>query len=388
MTTSTTNTTSATSKVDALYGPGTLLGWYLTLAACFVSWTLHPRSRMRDSLDPDLIISLTLPLVAIVHLISQASKLAIPQTVHLHTLGGGSNEFLQEKANAIEAPLVVTEVFMNIAAVMFTVACYFVKIRRALVVGAVFLASFATDCFLHASRIRSTGLSRLFSRSFIADSAIALIVIGLSLAFLLLATFVITLLFFHKRQQKQKRQIQEAEQEARDLEIELHVVVCENVLINGGDRDSQRNRRTFLESLQGSGNIQRIHSLTFGFLILSLVASIMSISTGSQPLSTLHKQPLQLSPLDISIHAKAPGLRALFFPKSNSSLKDLDQKVAVLAGLTVLAFGLYPVLNLWYRKLKNNQMRALELRQAENMRLRRLILEGQGMNLAQLPYLN
>ena len=75
MTTNATSSTSADSKVDALYEPGTLMGWHLTIAACFVSWTLHPKKRARDSIDPDLVVSLILPVVAVVHLTSQISKI-------------------------------------------------------------------------------------------------------------------------------------------------------------------------------------------------------------------------------------------------------------------------------------------------------------------------
>jgi hypothetical protein len=375
----TTSTNSATSKVDSLYGPGTLLGWYLTLAACLVSWTLHPKKRKRDSIDPDLVVSLTLPIVAVVHLISQVSKLSTLQTNIQRTSRNDASDILQETADAIEAPLVVIEAFMNIAATMFIVACFFSTIRRALLVGTVGIISFATDCFLHLSNVQSKGLSRLFSRSFVADSAIALIMIGVLLAVLVLAAFVITSVFFYNRRGEQNRRIQEAEEETRVLENELDVLAYEDISNHSRlmqlYRMEQLKRRTFKDSRSSKS----LTVLTAVFLPLSFVTSLFGMNfepkryTASSPSTPLVK---------VMGNPRAPGLIAFLFPRSNSSLKDLDQRVAVFAGLTALVFSLYSVLSVWYAAWKKNQAQDLQSRRADIMRLRRLVSEGQTGNSA------
>jgi hypothetical protein len=375
MSTSATSTTTTASKVDALYGPGTLLGWYLTLAACFMSWTLHPDKRRRDSIDPDLVVSLTLPIVAVVHLISQISKLSMNQTNLRLSSENGTSDLLQETADAIEAPLVVIEAFMNIAATMVIVACCFATIRRALVVGAVGIVSFATDCFLHRSNVRSTGLSRLFSRSFVADSAIALIMIGVILAVLILAASLITSMFFYNRHRGQERQIREAEEEARNLENELEVLVYEDISTYGRLSYLYRAERLKRGSFKESSSSRFITLISLFFLPLSIVLSFFSMTFELKPSTAASPQP---TPILVPVgNPRAPELSALLFPKSNSSLEDLDQKLAVFAGLTALAFSLYPILSVWYAEWKMNQARHLKCRQEDNMRLRRLISEGQ-----------
>lgn len=55
-------------KVSSLYGPGTIAAWYFTVLSVLVSWTLHPRKRKSGSIDVDLVATLTLPAVAVGHL--------------------------------------------------------------------------------------------------------------------------------------------------------------------------------------------------------------------------------------------------------------------------------------------------------------------------------
>ena len=68
--TSTTEDAYRLGKVNALYGPGTVGAWYLTVLAVFISWSLHPEKRSSDSISLDFITVLTLPAVACGHLLS------------------------------------------------------------------------------------------------------------------------------------------------------------------------------------------------------------------------------------------------------------------------------------------------------------------------------
>lgn len=56
------------SKVNPLYGIGTITGWYLTLLGLFITWIFHPEKRWRNAISVDLIVVVTLPLVAAGHL--------------------------------------------------------------------------------------------------------------------------------------------------------------------------------------------------------------------------------------------------------------------------------------------------------------------------------
>ena len=55
--------------VSSLYGPGSIACWYLTAFSVLISWTVHPRKREKDSIDGDLIATLTLPCIAAGHLV-------------------------------------------------------------------------------------------------------------------------------------------------------------------------------------------------------------------------------------------------------------------------------------------------------------------------------
>ncbi|EXJ93670.1 hypothetical protein A1O1_02062 [Capronia coronata CBS 617.96] len=155
------------SKVNMLYGPGTILGWYMTLTACLISWTLHPRRRTQDSISADLITGLTLPIVAVVHLLLQIhqSSRRLRQSPPLD-----SALDLSQIAQAIEAPFVVTEVFMSLSVIMFVVAVWNITIRRFVMVGTMGLLCYAAECFVYLSGFSRGGISRSFSRSFLANS--------------------------------------------------------------------------------------------------------------------------------------------------------------------------------------------------------------------------
>ena len=67
--------------VNPLYGPGSVIGWYLTMIATALAWSFH-RSRSRsDSIDADFMISLTLPVFAVAHLLNLSRRTDLVQMV-------------------------------------------------------------------------------------------------------------------------------------------------------------------------------------------------------------------------------------------------------------------------------------------------------------------
>lgn len=61
-------------KVNPPHGPGTVGGWYITVLAVLVSWSLHPEKRVSDSTSLDFITILTLPAVACGHFMTLVHK--------------------------------------------------------------------------------------------------------------------------------------------------------------------------------------------------------------------------------------------------------------------------------------------------------------------------
>lgn len=56
-------------KVSSLYGVGTVTGWHLIIIGLLITWCFHPGKRRQDIISVDTIVVVTLPLVALGHLI-------------------------------------------------------------------------------------------------------------------------------------------------------------------------------------------------------------------------------------------------------------------------------------------------------------------------------
>jgi hypothetical protein len=104
--------------VDSLYGPGTVGAWLLTLCAVLISWTLNRSSRRKDTISVDFIATLFLPLVATSHAIFQIVRLPVSVAEVITT----QDVELQKYAAALEAPLNICETF-SIAALLLAVCC-------------------------------------------------------------------------------------------------------------------------------------------------------------------------------------------------------------------------------------------------------------------------
>lgn len=345
------------ARVDALYGPGTVSAWYLTILACAISWTLHDRKRKQDTIDMDLVASLTLPFAAIVNLLTHISKLSRQPLDDANTQ--------QELADAIEAPLVLIEAFMNIAAVLFLIAAWSINIRRALVIGVGGFLCFATDGYLHLSSVKSLGLSRLFNRNFVTDSAIALIFISVSLSFLVLAAAAVASVFCFNHRRSQFRSLRRLEMENQQLEAQVRAQA-----ISG--RSSTLAAHPMRETQMDQLALRMITVLTTLFLPVTFCASLFAIS-GSNTSATFTRHIDQGSGEPASPRASMPSLMGFLFPRSLSSLNDLDQRVALAGGLAALGFNMYSVSAIWVNKWIESQRREMELRGEENMRLRRLL---------------
>lgn len=117
--------------VSSLYGPGNLLCWFLLLLSVLASWTLNPRTARRDTITNDFLAVLTLPLVAVAHLLHQIYSHGRPRDLFT-----GLNRDAVRAVAAIEAPLAVCEGFVVCASVMYCVAAWRGQRRRmAMVLG-------------------------------------------------------------------------------------------------------------------------------------------------------------------------------------------------------------------------------------------------------------
>ncbi|MCJ1394652.1 hypothetical protein MMC18_007532 [Xylographa bjoerkii] len=110
--------TSRYQLVDSLYGPGTVGAWLLTLCAVLISWTLNASSRRKDTISIDFIAALLLPMVAASHLVVQIARLpfSVAEVITAQDVE------VQKYASAMAAPLNVCETF-SIAGLLLAVCC-------------------------------------------------------------------------------------------------------------------------------------------------------------------------------------------------------------------------------------------------------------------------
>lgn len=167
----------ASGQLDSLYGPGSMLGWYLMILACVVSWTIHPKRSHKDSIDADLVVTLTFPVFAVgqlIYLARHASSLPPREEIGMTTPSTVRQRAIA-MVTAIPAPLVVVEAFMNLAVLMVIIAAFRVHVRRGMAIAAVGLLTYSADWYLHMSNVGRGGYMWIFSRSFIANSFAALV---------------------------------------------------------------------------------------------------------------------------------------------------------------------------------------------------------------------
>ena len=125
------------ATVSSLYGPGTICCWYLTALSVFISWAIHARKRISDSLDVDALAVLTLPIVASADFLVQARSLSRRDEPNIP---------VQDVA-AIQAPLFVVLAFTKISVVLFLTGATPQSIWRASAVEFVAFLCLAVDSY-------------------------------------------------------------------------------------------------------------------------------------------------------------------------------------------------------------------------------------------------
>ena len=98
------------SQVYGLYGPGSMLCWYLLILSCMIQWTLHPHRRGKDTISVETIAVLLFPLASAWYLISLS--LQAYQNAALHT--DYCDLATCQASKAIEAPALVLYIWLTV----------------------------------------------------------------------------------------------------------------------------------------------------------------------------------------------------------------------------------------------------------------------------------
>lgn len=135
--------------VSSLYGPGSIACWYLTAFSVLISWTVHPRKRENDSIDGDLIATLTLPCIAAGHVVWQTSLL-LKDCLDSREVTGVACD-VRRSAALIEAPLVVLQTSCAVYTSLIIVGASKGCLRRATLAGLVGAFCLAVESYMYLS---------------------------------------------------------------------------------------------------------------------------------------------------------------------------------------------------------------------------------------------
>lgn len=349
---------NAYATVSSLYGPGTVSCWYLTTFSVLISWTLHPYKRKCGSIDVDLIATLTLPVVAAGHLILQVRLLLDRHATDLY-------EPFYSVA-AIEAPFVIVEIFMQISVILFLIAAWRRALRRIIITGLVGLLCFAVECYIHFSNFPRLNLRYnpearphvAFHRYFVADfTAITIAIIVLLVVVSLLSTAIPVVYASYNQEQPRpsrddNRRTDPAALQAMSVTARAYDA-SETYQDNAASaQEIETERLDALDLAHKSRAIERqtrvmTYMSTF-FLPVSLLLSLFPTAMrGFNNTGTF-------------IHLLTTWLQTTFFPRTSSSISDLDQAVTVAAGATILSFNLYSVMKAHYKILSAKDPSSLE----------------------------
>lgn len=284
------------SLVPSLYAPGTVGGWLFTVGSTLVSWTLNPHSRKKDSINNDFIAALCFPLVAACHLLLQIRHYPGDKSVIMTT----EDDTLLKHVASIEASLNVCETFATIALILFLISAYNRNLKRAAFIAIVGLFCFAGEVALsfQGSTVRpsKSQLSRPFILNF-PGAIIVIIAVLCHIALLYLFWFLILALFTWDQRSEFN-----FEYEGGPL-VRIHMTP---------------------DNLFWIANISVLPVSFFsGSFVWFASAGIFGESALMAAQPYIWRQ-----------------LRA-FLPKTNTSVQELDQVVALVAGCMTFLFSIY-----------------------------------------------
>ena len=347
------------ATVSSLYGPGTVSCWYLTTLSVLISWTLHPHKRKSGSIDVDLITTLTLPVVAAGHLISQARLLLYRHAFDLY-------EPFHSVA-AIEAPFVIVEIFMQISVILFLIAAWRRALRRLIITGLVGVLCFAVECYIHFSNFPRLNLQHhpkarphvAFHRYFVADFTAITIAITVLLVLVSLLSTAIPVVYarYNQEQPRPSRNRTRGIDPAALQAISVTARAYDASECNQCNAElAQEIETERLEALNHAHKSRAIERQTRLMTYVSTIFLPMSFLLSLFPAAMLGSNAAMLGS-DIL----RTWLRTTFFPRTSLSISDLDQAVAVAAGATILAFNLYSVMKAHYKIFGAKDASSLEM---------------------------
>ena len=317
--------TSRYQLVDSLYGPGTVGAWLLTLCAVLISWTLNTSSRRKDTISIDFIAALLLPMIAASHLIFQVARLpfSVAEAITAQDVE------VQKYASAMEAPLNVCETF-SMAALLLAVCCgpwwgsdpKWKRLGLVIIVG---LLSWGTENVMFAV-VTMRGVQLVDatpSRPYLFFSPP---IVASTWVFLGLCVAVGVVVWFSRVNAMRARNTERDPESIRGRWARNYPSRMANnssgITQGSAERMNAQLERTLRESRTSERAFRSSRMIMFlatAYLLASFVAAVFGLSLSEQKDSS-------------KIYPK----QFFLIPKSNGSMSNLDQILALVGGFTVL----------------------------------------------------
>jgi hypothetical protein len=317
--------TSRYQLVDSLYGPGAVGAWLLTLCAVLIFWTLNPSSRRKDTISIDFIAALLLPMVAAGHLVFQVARLpfSVAEAITAQDVE------VQKYASALEAPLNVCETF-SIAALLLAVCCgpwwgsdpKWKRLGLVLVVG---LLSWGTEnvMFAMATMRGVQFVDATLSRPYLFFLTP---IVASTWGFLALCVMVGGVVWVISRVNAMRAQNAERDPEgirrrwSRNYPLQAPNINNSSRITRGSvEKMNAELERVSRTSIHESLSIKMMTLVTIVFLPVSFTTSVFGLSLSE--------------PKDSSM---AYSKQFFLIPRSNGSMSNLDQILALVGGFVVL----------------------------------------------------
>jgi hypothetical protein len=170
--------------VNSFYGPGATLSWYLTCLSCLISWTLHPKKRLADTITGNLITHVTFPTVASAHLITQIRSWPPESSVNEQTLA-------QLRAS-LAASLTITEIYLSLCIILLLPGLFARSPKRLCLLAITGVFCLLSETYLYFAHPSVRYQPGNFERFFLIDSlpllvlisVLASVLVGLLLAYI------------------------------------------------------------------------------------------------------------------------------------------------------------------------------------------------------------
>ncbi len=304
-------------NVNGFYGPGAMLGWYLTLAGCMVSWTLHPERKKKDSINADMLTFLLLPLTAAAQLFSFSRQIDERYvTVRFHTDEALQAALQEQVANfcvcqrrcAIEAPAKVVFAYLNLAIVFLYPLSATHHLRRGAAILVVMLTCLASEWYIYDFALHNTPgltLPSPFLRRKYFLAPICTIVVVSDIGGLIFRRF--SLLSGYLRRPKKREELE-----------------------NQTPLQSQMAGEDWLDR-------NRLWAIRFGMIWWGVLMYLFK-DTGW----TFFADP--------RVRFWTVDWIGLFFPASPYNIGNIEQATAAVGGGVVLGFNLYSVAVWWWKQ--------------------------------------